>query len=326
MPSFPVAIGRAISTASGTCLAGPLVDSLKVCSDVLDRSAWPDVAWRFSGLTSDGCPLEFTFSSADNRMRFTTDAAPTETANRERLNRVLDLAGVLGAADFDPGIVERIRRVQGGVDFRWGAWLGVREGTNGLKSKIYAEVPPDARAGFGEWMEAPLAGSIPVVLGHESGTTRLEIYFQQRHLSPFQFDHLLCRTCDGRSGQALRDGIPQLTGLPLESTLQWTPLGYSCIWEPSSRRCRGLALLARSQAAGGSARVCRRMLNAVRNGIRERSFYYGHFSGIDSAVLPDHGIVSLSLTESGAVELRAGISAAALAHSGRLVPARPRTQ
>src|SRR5579863_7413205 len=86
-----VAAGEAIALASGNPAAERNVQSLRQCCERLAQSQWPEVAWRFSGLTADGSPLEFAFSSADRLMRFTIDVAPPECHNHARFAAACDL-------------------------------------------------------------------------------------------------------------------------------------------------------------------------------------------------------------------------------------------
>ena len=41
-------------------------------------SSWPEVAWPFSRITGDGYPVEFTFSSHDGALRYTTEVGGPE--------------------------------------------------------------------------------------------------------------------------------------------------------------------------------------------------------------------------------------------------------
>lgn len=46
-------------------------------------SSWQEVAWRFSGLTYDGFPVEFAFS-ADNTIRYVAEVSGPEVDSADR--------------------------------------------------------------------------------------------------------------------------------------------------------------------------------------------------------------------------------------------------
>lgn len=99
----------------------------------LQRTLWPEMAWRFSSLTNTGLPLEFAWSSREAAVRWTAEVAAPETDEGERLAiaaRLLDWRG-----DTAPWIEH-----QRGHRLKFGAWASARHGDS-TASKLYVDLP-----------------------------------------------------------------------------------------------------------------------------------------------------------------------------------------
>ena len=68
-------------------LAARASQSLDLILEGVLRSSWPEVAWEFSRLTGRGFPLELTFSSAGEEIRYAAEVAGPEFPEVERLSR-----------------------------------------------------------------------------------------------------------------------------------------------------------------------------------------------------------------------------------------------
>lgn len=317
MGSAIVAVGRAITTASGSPAAERLASSLLLCCETFSRSSWPDVAWRFSGLTADGSPLEFTFSSAGNALRYTVDVAVPETRNHHRIRAACELAVRLGHPRPDEDTLQRWSVVQQDHALRWGARLGVRETGNQESAKYYLEIPLEAQPTIQSLIQSsitrPLRSSLAVMMGYEprSGTT--EYYFRQEQLSQEQLDRLLSMLARDEERDAMVQGIEYVCAMPLASALRWTCFGYSIAVGAGKTSIPKLALFVRTSAIGGAARARQRLLQWMHPSTKERSFYYQFVAGLPVAELPDHGVFSLSFLCDGRVALSINLSGVALA-------------
>jgi hypothetical protein len=307
-----VGAGMAMASASGSPAAERAARSLGVCCETFARSKWPEVAWRFSGLTVDGCPLEFAFSNVSNALRFTVDAAPPETENHERISAACGLAGRLGHPRLDAETVQRWTRMQQGRFLSWGARLGLRESGNGEAIKFYFEIPLEAQAEIRWSFQPPLGDSIAVMAGYEPQSGRTEYYFRQQQFSREQLACLLGLLAGKRERSNLLAGIEHACGMPVASALLWTCFGYSVTIEPRDPSAPRLALFARSRAVGGAWRASRRLLDCMPPSLKQRSLYCEWFAGLPESELPDHGVVSISNAPLGIFEMRVGLSAAAL--------------
>lgn len=302
-----IAAGQAIARTSGNPAADRVLHSLCLCCEMLARSQWPEVAWRFSGLTADGSPLEFTFSSADNQMRFTIDVAPPERENHERIAAACDLAVSLG--QDRPAAEDLIGWTQMQQDRRlsWGARLGVRESGGQEKVKYYLEVPLEAQDSIRKFIHPPLSDSIVVMIGWDpqSGTT--EYYFRQQQLTNAQLDCLLSGLDDHRAQAGIRDAVERLSGMPLASVLEWTSFGYSLVQQKQSTSSR-LTLFVRCRAIGGADRARQSVIQGMSDSVRRHSLYYRMVAHLPKQEVPDHGVISISASPSGIPETRVGLS------------------
>jgi hypothetical protein len=306
-----IAAGQAIARASGTPTAARVAHSLYLCCETLARSQWPEVAWRFSGLTADGSPLEFTFSSVDNHMRFTVDAAPPERENHERIAAACDLAACLGHERLVADDLFRWTQMQQNRKLSWGARLGVRESGGQEKVKYYLEVPLEAQASIRTIINPPLSDSIVVMIGCDPQGGASEYYFRQQKLSKVQLDCLVSGLGDDRVQGGIQDAIEHLCGMPIASALEWTNFGYSLVQQEQSAISQ-LTCFVRCRAIGGADRVRQRMLEWMPDSVRRHSLYYRLVAHLPKQEVPDHGVISLSCTQSGGPEMRVGLSSAAL--------------
>ncbi len=311
-----IAAGQAIALASGSPGAERSVQSLRQCCERLAQSQWPRVAWCFSGLTADGSPLEFAFSSADHLVRFTIDVAPPECQNHTRLAAAYDLALSLGHEIPEDRC--RWTQMQSSATLSWGARLGVRESRGVEKVKYYLEVPPRAQTLFRTIPGAPLKDSVVVMIGYDPRSGVTEYYFRQQKLSKFQFDYLLKELGDDRAHGEIEDAIEQLCGMPIASVLEWTSFGFSLVRQEQSAVPR-LTLFVRCQAIGGADRARQRMVERMPDWFRKRSLYYRLVADLPKREVPDHGVLSIACSPLGEPEMRVGLSSAALSRLlGRL--------
>lgn len=304
-----VAVGQAIALASGSPAAERSVQSLRQCCERLAQSEWPEVAWRFSGLTADGSPLEFAFSSADHLMRFTIDVAPPECHNHARFAAACDLALSLGHES--PEDRRRWTQMQSNEILSWGARVGVRESGGAEKVKYYLEVPLGAQPLFRTIPGAPLKDSVVVMIGCDPLSGVTEYYFRQQKLSKFQLDYLLRELGDDRAHGEIEDAIEHLCGMPIASALDWTSFGFSLVRQEQAAIPR-LTLFVRCQAIGGAdrARLC--MVERMPDGVRKRSLYYRLVADLPKHDVPDHGVISIACSPLGESEMRVGLSSAAV--------------
>ena len=310
------------------------VRSFVRCSQGLRNSCWPDVAWRFSTLMQGGGPVELVFSSSDNALRYTIEAAGPEADQHSRLDAVGSLMSQLRYAPPAPSLMESWRNLQAESSLVWGAWLGVRHDDAGESVKIYIEIPPGSRfPGASHPSFEPLPGSILHMAGYEPSRERTELYFSKSGVDPSELRALTRVVGSEHQRDTLLAHFADLCGMPLEAALRWITLGYSVAYGKGNETPQ-IALFVRAKAiVGGAASVRRKLLELQsRSGLRS-SAYLELLGPIADHDLPDHGIITLALRTTGQIELRVGINLVTLAElafrssrpasSGMLSPAQP---
>ncbi len=128
-------------------------------------SIWPDVAWRASPLTDDGFPVEFSWSSRDESIRWTAEVAGPETNERDRFDLALRLLEQLcSRAPVSAQMASKFLGLAGEpARMRFGAWIGGRHSNSGSRYKLYVECPerlPPDQARELEWLEHSIARRI----------------------------------------------------------------------------------------------------------------------------------------------------------------------
>jgi hypothetical protein len=270
------------------------------CMAAVEHSAWPEVAWRFSRLTADGNPVEFSFSSASSGLRYTVEVGGPEMPEERRIEAACAILEQLGHRGPPADVLEDWRAMQASHSLRWGCWLGIRHQGNSEKSKLYIEVPPDAKISVGC---LALPGSRLVMIGYESGTGRLEYYFRKQPLGIGDLK-LLSDTAIG--------ALEELYNMPIATALEFSSPAYSVSGLNGASQ---IAFFVRAGWIGGSAAARRQLLRCESSGGALDAYQklVGRFRDDD---LPDHGVLTLGLNhQEGSdknVDLRAGLSGRAL--------------
>lgn len=179
-----------------------LRETLAILMQDIVSSPDQEAAWNYSKLNSNGSPIEFTFSSMHDEVRYTVEVGGPDVQPEKRLTCVAQLLTQLGSKEPFVELVDNFQQVQSQGKLRWGAWLGVRHLPNQDEYKIYAEVPPES-SDWAKQIVADYLGNMPrlpgdrdvklVALGRKPGSLRCEFYFalSGRGLSEGELDHLL---------------------------------------------------------------------------------------------------------------------------------------
>ncbi len=145
-----------------------------------------EAAWTYSKLNGNGAPLEFTFSTLDDEVRYTVEIGGPDLPPVQRLEKAGELLAELGAGAAFGDLIPEMQVIQGATDLRWGAWLGVRHRRNTTEYKLYCEVPSAGSAGAERLVASYLLGAPPgpagraprlVAIGQTPGSGRCEFYY-----------------------------------------------------------------------------------------------------------------------------------------------------
>jgi hypothetical protein len=304
-------IAQMIAARSGGTIGA--ARTFKTCIDGIERSAWNEVAWRFSRLTVDGSPVEFAFSSKDSAFRYTIEVAGPEVPEHRRLDAACALMARLGHAPPPPELVRAWRSLQAGFRLRWGAWLGVRYDAAGERVKIYVETPRGALPPTAPFaIRPPLQRSRLLMIGYEPSLGRVEHYFCKKAMDQPEFEFLIRFIEPSERRQTLLAAFAELCGMPVESALRWFVPGYSLAYR-SDDDTPHLALFVRATSVGGAS-VARRQLLAreFRSG-KSASVYRNLVGQLANRDLPDHGVITLGMAPGCELDMLVGISGVALA-------------
>lgn len=187
-PAHRLALDRAAAIAAAWRpeVAARFAQVLGALTQGIDEADGATTAWHGGTLNGDGSPVEFTFSTLDDALRYTVEIVGAGIGPAARLDCIGDMLGRIGAPPADAGMLDGFAALQAGGTLRWGGWLGVRHHPQGDAFKVYAEVPPEAaeRAAplLPEGVEARLRLSGArrarmAAIGHTLGTDRREVYF-----------------------------------------------------------------------------------------------------------------------------------------------------
>lgn len=242
--------------------------ALEVLLSGVSASPWPEVAWAFSHLTGDGFPLEFTFSSADGAIRYTTEVAGAEVNETEKLKLAEQLMAQLDQ-HYSNCFSALFDRIQSAGQLAYGAWISGRHSEQSDRYKLYVEVP---QAGAFEAMPlieqflgpAPLCNrAIELrLIGYEPSSSRLEFYFRVNGLDLWEITQLLRRGGLAAKENELLALLEQCFAYPIHYALPSTKLGFSFsvsqIGEPVV-----FSLFSPARSVFGSDRTIRRSLRAI---------------------------------------------------------------
>jgi hypothetical protein len=279
-------------------------DSLRLLLHGVYNSAWPDVAWKFSQLTGDGFPLEFTFSSQDDEIRYTCEVAGPEMAAADRLTYARHQLAGCGVA-VDEGQFAFLSSLQAMGPLFFGTWVGGRHGPRGNSYKFYVECPAPYSPAADQRI-AELVGTRDLlssratdlrIVGYEPTRSRMEFYFKTAGLEPWEVILLLRRF--GLEGQQadLFDLLGKAWGKPVRDRLPSDSAGFSFAVDPDHGPVAfSLHSYARS-VFGGDARIRRRVLELAQ----EMGWNFAAYQAVSEPlakrdeVSTFHGIVSFTV-------------------------------
>ncbi len=272
------ALKRAVSILSGMHpgVAERLAKTLDVVLHDIVSHPRQDRAWNYSQLNGNGAPLEFTFSTLGDEVRYAVEIGGPDLPVGERLEAA---ARLLARLEVDPSyraVIDRFRQLQESGDLTWGAWLGIRHLQGGDEYKIYAQTPAVTSTLAAEIIEQYM-GAIPaigndrqlnlVAIGQTPGSPRLEFYFRATGvgLRPEELAAVL-------RPFGLQDGQEELWSL-LQSVrvrigdegeaLPQIPYGFSCSILPGRQAPVCSVFAFADQLIGSDALVCLKVVQTV---------------------------------------------------------------
>jgi hypothetical protein len=271
--------------------------------------------WTSSTLTGDGFPVELTFTTADDRLRYTVEPLSWQESPQQRLETAILLVNWLAASTVPEDIATAWRAAQRCDTLRYGAWLGGRHGTDPHEDeyKLYVEWPQTGVAEEGPVrMYRPRLSDRVVTLrmvAFSPTTQQHEAYYRVPSLAPYHLPRVL-EPCgmESRSqdvldlltdayGHAIRERIPGASvGVSYTMTAGGEPLSVS------------LFLFARV-FWGADGRIRERFGQCARALGWDDSRYQRVTAALAShqTWTTQHGILGLTLTRTGQFHLSIGV-------------------
>ncbi len=266
-----VTIALARISAADPAVGHHAGEALSVLLSGIRDSCWPEIAWRFSRLGAGGCPIEFSFTSADPALRYTVEPSGPETAPSERLPIALRLIRQLAPGATVPSELTRlIEDAQTAADLRWGAWVGGRHSAAGSSFKLYAELPRQTAtaplaARWHQPVNAP-SGRCEVQLeglGYDLARELVELYYRVSHLDITSLTLLLAQAGLAARLADLLDLLGEVLERPTRGHLPPLRFGFSLATDrPGGVRTASLFCYT-SEALGDDARCRSRILSVA---------------------------------------------------------------
>lgn len=151
-------------------------------------------AWSGGLLNRNGAPLEFSFSTMSDDLRYTVEVGGPGTPPARRLARIDILLGELGLDPGWDGVPRRFPQLQRDTPLTYGAWLGIRHthaNSPGAATtfKIYAEMLRGAATSelVTNYLGAPVlpeGGAELALVGGAPNSDRCELYFELSQPQP----------------------------------------------------------------------------------------------------------------------------------------------
>ena len=208
--------------------AAPLISSL-LKSRV---GSGAPACWSGSPLTGDGFPLEFSFCTADDRLRFTVEPGAPTADPATRLDVAIELLNRAGPG-VTTDLVDLFKTMQHGRQLKYGAWIGGRVSSDCSALKLYVEVPEDYPAG--EWSSRlGLDDRVATarMLACTPGREGIEIYFRIPSLEPRHVPAVLGAAGLEARASELLELVAETYGCAIRGRLPGTSVGVSYVLAP----------------------------------------------------------------------------------------------
>jgi hypothetical protein len=269
----------------------------------LRRSCWPEIAWRASGLTNTGYPVELSWSSRDDALRWTAEAAGPETPEAARLSSAVDVLAGLGVAIGLPDWLVR----HPGRRPRFGAWIGGRHEAARDRYKLYIDMagydlPAHLVRLLSQW-------AVPMrirwrMAGLDAAGGGMELYGRLQRPEIWEVERLLSR-CGGDASTVI-DLAAVLSGSSGSEYLLPGTAGLSLATMVGGRHAVSFFVQA-GPLIGGDAAIARK--------IRQLARRHGWDTAIYEALLGDgapgrpgrHGIIGFGAAAQGVPWMQVGL-------------------
>ncbi len=297
--------------------------TLDVLTEGVRRSAWREVAHQFSQLTACGFPLEFTFTSIDEDVRYTTEVCGAEVTEKDKLQHAERLLIRLQMGELPRRLKQSFAAIQHDGELRYGAWVGARHTAREDKFKFYVEVPR-ANSDVAERLAQDFLGHAPLLrsrltplrmIGYEPRSSRLEFYFCGDYMDAEELSSLMNRAGLRERESELFDFVRDVTMRLVPTLLPLSKFGFSLSvasdadGEANASTILSIFFIARS-LFGSDASIRRRILEASER----MNFNFDFYAKLSEGVLAAN--TRLKQTRHGMIGFTVAARAAPCLHIG----------
>lgn len=226
-------------------------------------------AWTSSRLTGDGFPVEITFTTADQRLRYTVEPAGPRAAPAERLETAMQAVTDLGPAPISAETAAAFRSLQrpGGLFF--GAYVGGRHSPADDQFKLYVETPFEAATDGSLPAEpAGLLGDYPQprridrpvhlrMIAWSPASDQWELYYRVKDLAPHHLAAVLAPAGLAHLADELEGYLRETYGHAFAERLPGESVGVSYTWQAGETAHTATLFFFARTFWGGDARIRR---------------------------------------------------------------------
>ncbi|MGK7895060.1 MAG: hypothetical protein AB4372_15925 [Xenococcus sp. (in: cyanobacteria)] len=192
-------------------------------------------AWNSSLLTEGGFPVELTFTSDNNSIRYTSEIGSPDVANHQRLALAVALLQEFGLKRINQQNLRFFQSIQQAGMLRYGAWIGVRHVGNKDQFKLYLEIPHNGQSIVENYLFSLLGTSVAIpnrpinmqMLGFYPETGEIEFYFQIISMTPWEIINLLKPVGLEDYQETILDLFAEAYGRPVFRQLPGDIFGFS---------------------------------------------------------------------------------------------------
>lgn len=267
-----------------------------------------EAAWKFSRLTGDGYPVELSFTSSGEAIRYAAEVSGAESHPNSRLERALAVVKELVLKENIPipqdflSLADRMRQIQSVGELDYGAWVSGRHAPEGDAFKLYAEVPKGDFTTADDWARH-VFGHRPLLternptlrmIGLEPAAGRVEFYFRACNLQSWEVHRLMGRIGLAHQAEPLLELVENISEKPASPRLPCTQSGFSLAAAPDGRSPVFSWFCPARNLIGGDGRIRRRLLGAARRYGWPLRHYEAISAPLDGSEGPRtrHGLVS----------------------------------
>ena len=266
-----------------------------------------------SSLTGSGYPLEMSFTTLSDKPRYTIDPFAHIFPAEERLLATVDLIKRDFLIDFDKSQLKWFKEVQA-MRPEYGAWLGVREMSDGIYPKLYIEVDDNSEAKhWPELIDLQQQDRCLTMVGYtpsrgNNKKAECELYYRSRNIKPSSLYSLLSIINANQHASVMKTALENVYGRKLEGRLPGGTAGFSYAID-SEDQIKTLTLFIFCRSFFGRDRRTRHAFGALleSQGISSEHYLRLTKASVDNlSANTQHGLFAITVSSKGEISYGVG--------------------